>query len=126
MISGPHIPRFHKALLLGTLLVLFTASAYAAEAASFSTVYGDIAKMIIKKNWNYQTVGAEPNLAVVIEIHIDPSGRITGSRVVTPSGKPDFDNSALRAVAQTETLPPSRIKDLDTLRITFNLQELRK
>jgi len=29
-------------------------------------------------------------------------------------------------VAETENLPAPRVKTLDTLRITFNLQELRK
>ncbi|MDQ7835217.1 MAG: cell envelope integrity protein TolA [Humidesulfovibrio sp.] len=90
------------------------------------SVYGDIVKQIIKKNWRYPAFGTETNVAVVVEINIDQQGKITGSRVATPSGKPDFDDSALRAVHETEKLPPPRTKSLDTLRITFNLQELRK
>lgn len=90
------------------------------------SVYGDIVKQIIKKNWRYQAFGVETNVAVVLEINIDPQGKITGSRVVQPSGAPGFDDSALRAVHETQTLPPPRVKSLDTLRITFNLQELRK
>ena len=46
--------------------------------------------------------------------------------MLTPSGKAGFDDSALRAVAQTEALPPPRVKSLDTLRITFNLQDVPK
>jgi colicin import membrane protein len=90
------------------------------------SVYGDIVKQIIKKNWRYPAFGTETNVAVVLEINIDPAGKITGARVATPSGKPDFDDSALRAVHETQALPPPRVKSLDTLRITFNLQELRK
>jgi colicin import membrane protein len=90
------------------------------------SVYGDIVKQIIKKNWRYPAFGTETNVAVVLEINIDKTGKITGSRVVTPSGKPDFDDSALRAVHETQTLPSPRTRNLDTLRITFNLQELRK
>ena len=90
------------------------------------SVYGDIIKQIIKKNWRYPAFGTETNVAVVLEINIDQQGKITGARVATPSGKPDFDDSALRAVQETQTLPPPRTKSLDTLRITFNLQELRK
>lgn len=90
------------------------------------SVYGDIVKQIIKKNWRYPAFGTENNVAVQLEIKIDPQGKITGAHVLTPSGKPDFDDSALRAVAETQTLPPPRTKSLDTLRITFNLQELRK
>ena len=90
------------------------------------SVYGDIVKQIIKKNWRYPAFGVETNVAVVLEINIDPQGKITGARVAQPSGKPDFDDSALRAVNETQALPPPRVKSLDTLRITFNLQELRK
>lgn len=90
------------------------------------SVYGDIVKQIIKKNWRYPAFGTETNVAVVLEINIDPQGKITGARVAQPSGKPDFDDSALRAVHETQALPPPRVKSLDTLRITFNLQELRK
>lgn len=90
------------------------------------SVYGDIIKQIIKKNWRYPAFGVETNVAVVLEINIDQQGKITGARVAQPSGKPDFDDSALRAVHETQTLPPPRTRSLDTLRITFNLQELRK
>ena len=90
------------------------------------SVYGDIIKQIIKKNWRYPAFGTETNVAVVLEINIDQQGKITGARVATPSGNPGFDDSALRAVHETQALPPPRTKNLDTLRITFNLQELRK
>ncbi|MDR3639753.1 MAG: cell envelope integrity protein TolA [Humidesulfovibrio sp.] len=90
------------------------------------SVYGDIVKQIIKKNWRYPAFGTENNVAVTLEIRIDPQGKITSAKVATPSGKPDFDDSALRAVAETQVLPAPRVKSLDTLRITFNLQELRK
>jgi colicin import membrane protein len=90
------------------------------------SVYGDIVKQVIKKNWRYPAFGTENNVAVTLEIKIDPQGKILSSKVVAPSGKPDFDDSTMRAVAETETLPPPRVKTLDTLRITFNLQELRK
>lgn len=91
------------------------------------SVYGDIVKQIIKKNWRYPAFGTETNVAVTLEIKIDPrQGKILGSKVVTSSGNQIFDNSAMNAVAQTETLPPPRVKTLDTLRITFNLQEMLK
>jgi colicin import membrane protein len=90
------------------------------------SVYGDIVKQIIKKNWRYPAFGTETNVAVTLEINIDPQGKITGSRIATPSGNAGFDDSALRAVHETEKLPSPRTRNLDTLRITFNLQELRK
>ena len=90
------------------------------------SVYGAIVEQAIKKNWRYPTFAQDKNVAVVLEIKIDPRGGISSSRVLTPSGKPDFDDSAMRAVAQTEKLPPPPTKNVDTLRITFNLQDLRK
>ncbi len=90
------------------------------------SVYGDIVKQIIKKNWRFPAFGTETNVAVTLEIKIDPQGKILGSKVVTPSGNSVFDNSAMNAVAQTEALPPPRVKTLDTLRITFNLQDMLK
>jgi colicin import membrane protein len=96
------------------------------HGSGLMSVYGDIVKQIIKKNWRYPAFGTENNVAVTLEIRIDAAGKINGVKVVTPSGKPDFDDSAMRAVAETQTLPPPRVKSLDTLRITFNLQELRK
>lgn len=90
------------------------------------SVYGAIVEQAIKKNWRYPVFGADKNVAVVLEIKIDPKGAISSSRVLTPSGKPDFDDSAMRAVVQTEKLPPPPTRTVDTLRITFNLQDLRK
>lgn len=90
------------------------------------SVYGAIVEQAIKKNWRYPTFAQDKNVAVVLEIKIDQRGGISSSRVLTPSGKPDFDDSAMRAVAQTEKLPPPPTKNVDTLRITFNLQDLRK
>lgn len=90
------------------------------------SVYGDIVKQIIQKNWRFHAFGTETNVAVTLEIKIDPQGKILSSKVVTPSGRPDFDDSTMRAVAETEALPPPRIKNLEILHITFNLQELRK
>ena len=90
------------------------------------SVYGAIVEQAVKKNWRYPVFGSDKNAAVVLEIKIDSKGKISSSRVLTPSGKPDFDDSALRAVSETQTLPPPPSKSVDTLRITFNLQDLRK
>lgn len=90
------------------------------------SVYGAIVEQAIKKNWRYPVFGSNQAVAVVIEIKIDPRGKISSSRVLTPSGKPDFDDSAMRAVSETQSLPVPPSKSVDTLRITFNLQDLRK
>lgn len=90
------------------------------------SVYGAIVEQAIKKNWRYPTFAQDKNVAVVLEIKIDPKGKISASRVLTPSGNARFDDSAMQAVSETQTLPPPPTKSVDTLRITFNLQDLRK
>jgi TolA protein len=90
------------------------------------SVYGAIVEQAVKKNWRYPVFGSSKSVAVVLEIKIDSHGKIASSRVLTPSGKPDFDDSAMRAVAETQAVPAPPSKSVDTLRITFNLQDLRK
>jgi colicin import membrane protein len=90
------------------------------------SVYGMIVKQSIKKHWRPPVSCEETDLSVTLDVQIDQAGKILSSKVVTPSSKSDYVDSTMRAVAETETLPPPRVKTLDTLRITFNLQELRK
>jgi colicin import membrane protein len=79
----------------------------------------------IKKNWRFPVVGRDKNLVAVVEIRISKAGQILESRVAQSSGRPDFDNSALKAVTETKDLPPPPSDSLEALRINFNLQELR-
>lgn len=90
------------------------------------SIYVDIVMYCIRRNWRPPVSCEETDLSVTLEVQIDQAGKILSSKVVTPSGRLDFDDSVLRAVAETETLPPPRVKTQEILRITFNLQELRK
>lgn len=87
-------------------------------------VYASIVEQTIKKNWRYPVFGNDTNLVAVIEVRIDSQGHISDARVVTPSARADFDDSAIKAVRETKELPPPPTEAVGTLRINFNLQEL--
>ncbi len=89
-------------------------------------VYGSIVEQHIKKNWRYPVFGNDSNLVVVVEVRIDSSGQIADARVVTPSERADYDDSAIKAVRETKELPPPPSEAVGTLRINFNLQELNR
>ncbi len=86
-------------------------------------VYGNIVEQEIKNNWRFPLVDSDLTLKAEVEVRVDSSGSIIDSQIIKPSGRKDFDNSVLRAVENTELLPPPPRKDLRTIRITFNLQE---
>ena len=87
-------------------------------------VYASIVKEAIQKNWRYPIFGTQKSITVTIEIKVAPDGRILSARVATPSGEPQLDNSALKAVRETEYLPPPPSRNIDTLLINFNPMEL--
>lgn len=92
--------------------------------SGLAEVYALIVGMEIKRNWRYPSFAGETNLQVTVEIDLAEDGRIMGSRIVNASGKPEFDNSALRAIRETETVEPPRTKRDRKIRINFNSQEL--
>lgn len=82
---------------------------------------------IVKSHWRFPNLADKQVFIAVVEIRIDRRGQIIDYSLKTPSGRPDFDASALKAVDETqqfETLPEppkgQRIFDLK-----FNSQEQR-
>jgi|GEM_PF-5468648 len=57
---------------------------------------------------------------------LNADGTITAARLVRGSGRADFDGSALKAVTETEKVPPppGGGAAFKTIEINFNLQEL--
>ena len=66
----------------------------------------------------------EGNLLVTVEIVLEANGKIVSSRVIESSNNPEFDNSALRAIRETEYVEKPRTNRDRVLRINFNSQEL--
>jgi colicin import membrane protein len=91
-----------------------------------SSVYGAIVTQLVKSHWRYGTFARESNIVVTLEIEIDPKGKITGARVYKSSGNAVYDDSAVRAAMETGTVPPPANKNLGTLRLNFNLQEMMR
>ena len=87
-------------------------------------VYAGIVEKLIKQNWRFPQF-TNLKLVCVVELQIDRDGRIQSVRLVSTSGRPDFDNSALRAVQDTENLPKPPSANLGRLELTFNSQEKR-
>lgn len=92
--------------------------------SGLSEVYALIVGTSIKKNWRYPSFSGESNLLVTVEIALDKQGKILSSKVIESSNNPEFDNSALRAIKETEYVEKPRTDRDRILRINFNSQEL--
>ena len=92
--------------------------------SGLSEVYALIVGTAIKKNWRYPTFAGESNLLAIIEIVLEANGKIVSSKVVESSNNPEFDNSTLRAIKETEYVEKPRTDRDRIIRINFNSQEL--
>ncbi|MDC0335380.1 TonB family protein [Pseudodesulfovibrio sp.] len=92
--------------------------------SGLSEVYALIVGTAIKKHWRYPSFSGEANLIVTVEMVLDEEGQILSSKVIESSNNPEFDNSALRAIKETEYVERPRTNRDRVLRINFNSQEL--
>lgn len=93
-------------------------------ASGLLQVYGEMVKQTIKRNWRYPVIGGTQNFQASVEIRMDESGTITSVRLLTPSGRSEFDASVLRAITETKQLPAPPSKLVNAVQINFNLQEM--
>ena len=92
-------------------------------AVSLAEIYAALVEREIKSRWRFPNLATRENPSCLVEIKLDKEGRILDYTLLRPSGRADFDTSALKAVDSTEQLPPPPNVELRTLRINFNLQE---
>lgn len=92
-----------------------------------SAAYLRAVAQIIKDRWSFPNLETNRVLTAQVEIRLDRNGEILDYFMVTPSGRGDFDASALKAVAEAQqfNLLPAPPRKLNTIRINFNSQELR-
>jgi len=92
-------------------------------ASTSQQIYAQDVVARIRPNWRYPLAGSNPTLTAVVELNLDADGSISSYRLVTRSGRADFDASVLKAVDETKLLspPPATLR---TIQITFNLQDL--
>ncbi len=88
-------------------------------------LYASLVEQRIKGNWRFPPVGGAPSFSAEVRVRLKPNGEIEDYTLVSGSGRSDFDDSVLRAVEETASLPEPP-EELDTISITFNLQELRR
>jgi len=80
-----------------------------AGAGSGGTVqayYLTLVKFKIEEAWNLLAVGVPPEASVVVRLRILRSGSVKDIEVVTSSGSSSVDNVAVRAIRQSQPLPP--------------------
>jgi colicin import membrane protein len=95
-----------------------------AGSGTLLDVYKMIVRQEIQRNWRYPNIPMDKELSARVEIRLNPDGAIIDYSLIQTSGRPDFDASAVAAVKSTGKLPPPPDKELEVLRITFNLQDL--
>jgi colicin import membrane protein len=91
-------------------------------AAEVEKIFGIMVEDQVKEHWRFPRLG-NLGLSAVVEVVVDPAGRVVSKRVVTSSGRADFDASTLRAVEEAGDLPSPPERKQWTVRITFNLAE---
>ena len=99
-----------------------TGSAAGGAGAVVEEIFGTLVEGQVKEHWRFPRLG-NLGLAAVVEIVVDPAGQVISKRVLTSSGRSDFDASCLRAVEEAGTLPDPPERKRWTVRITFNLAE---
>jgi colicin import membrane protein len=87
-------------------------------------IYAARVKEIIKSNWRFPNIPVKQSLIASVFMRVDEQGRITEAVLAARSGRPDFDESVLKAVQETEQLPPPP-GSVREMRINFNLQDMR-
>lgn len=95
-----------------------------AAASTLYQVYGQIVVNEVRANWRYPVAGSASDLSAVVELKIGSDGSIEKTRIVESSGRPGFDASVLKAVAETGKLTSPPTRNLRLIQITFKLQEL--
>jgi colicin import membrane protein len=88
------------------------------STGSLEDYYATQVVRAIRQNWRFPRL-SNIVLATTVELKVNKSGEILGSRMLNGSGRSDFDASVMRAVEDTKKLPPLP-ETLDaTLVITF-------
>jgi len=89
------------------------------------SAYGSWVEKTIKQNWRFARTGSQ-TFNTKVELQLGPGGAIQSARIIQSSGDATFDNSAMRAIADTKDsgllLPPPSAT-LTRLELNFNSQE---
>lgn len=92
--------------------------------AGIGDVYISQVMALVRYYWEFPQLATRQNLQARVRVYVDSSGRIADVTLEQSSGRPDFDASAMKALAKAQTLPPPPREDFKDLVLVFNLQEL--
>jgi TonB family protein len=88
--------------------------------------YADAIRQRIAQNWNTNGLDSRSqSIPTVVSFWIMRDGTVRNPQIVQSSGNPSIDNTALRAVYQSNPLPalPAQVRDNSiTAQFTFNLR----
>lgn len=84
--------------------------------------YSQSLRSRIQPNWEYQGRADRRNPTALVEIRIASDGTILEAVIVTSSGDPAFDGSALKAVYDTKRVEPPPTPDLMRVQLPFALE----
>ncbi|WP_066853300.1 energy transducer TonB [Halodesulfovibrio spirochaetisodalis] len=90
---------------------------------SIEDLYALTVMAAIRPNWRYPKLATRTVLVAQVRIIISQTGEILDAQLKNSSGRPDFDSSTLRAIADTEQLPSPPSPDLTEITLNFNSQE---
>lgn len=93
------------------------------RTGALEEIYGQEIKKIIKQNWRFPGVDDSGKLMARVELTLNSSGKIVNSQLIESSGRPDFDRSVMKAVAET-TQPLPVTASIQSLEVTFYSQDL--
>ena len=88
-------------------------------------LYASLVQQQVKSNWRFPPVSGEPDLVARARVSIKQSGEIADYTLVESSGRGDFDDSVLRAIEETKSLPEPPEEGLGEITIIFDLREQR-
>ena len=78
---------------------------------------------IVERNWSWTSLPGidESKLKALVEITIEPNGRISALKVVKSSGNQEFDHSVLRAINRSNPLPaPTPVFEGKTVKVILD------
>lgn len=87
-------------------------------------VYLGIIIPIIEKNWSFSPAmyNGTPNMEVILEVDILPTGEITNIKYVRKSGNVYLDESAFKAMAKSSPLPAYKESEIRRKSITLQFR----
>jgi len=88
------------------------------SSGSLDEYYASQVIKAIRQNWRFPRL-SNVVLATTVELKVNKAGEILAARMLSGSGRGDFDASVMRAIEDTRRLPPVPETLDTTLIITF-------